>query len=92
MYVYLFKLCQMKKKFLKHVKKTKRKLIDRRKGKSNLNMFFTFVALIMIWRGVWLLLDKYFIPDLYFLNAVIPVIVAIIFLLIDDKSLSELTK
>jgi len=82
----------MKKKIVKHVKKTKKRLIDRRKGKSNLNMFFTFVALIMIWRGVWLLLDKYFIPDLYFLNAVIPVIVAIIFLLIDDKSLSELTK
>lgn len=92
MYVYLFKLCRMKKKIVKYVKKTKRRLIDRRKGKSNLNMFFTCVALIMIWRGVWLLLDKYFIPDLYFLNAVIPVIVGIAFLLIDDKSLSELTK
>jgi hypothetical protein len=82
----------MKKKIVKHVKKTKRKLIDRRKGKSNLNMFFTFVALIMIWRGIWLLLDKYFIPDLYLLNAVIPIILGVVFLLIDDKSLSELTK
>lgn len=82
----------MKKKIVKHIKNTKRKLIDRRKGKNNFNMFFTFVALIVIWRGVWILLDKYFIPDLYFLNAVIPVIIGIIFLLIDDKSLIELTK
>ena len=82
----------MRKKVVKHVKKTKRKLIDRRRGKSNLNMFFTFVALIMIWRGVWLLLDKYFISDLYFLNAVVPIVVGIMFLLLDDSSLSELTK
>ena len=63
-----------------------------RNGKSNLNMLLTFVALVMIWRGIWHLLDQYLLPNHYFLNATIPLIVWLIFLYFDDESLKELTK
>lgn len=82
----------MKKKIVKHTKKALKILKFWRNGKSNLNMFLTFMSLVMIWRGIRHLLDYYLLPNHYVWNALIPLVVWIIFLLFDDASLKELIK
>lgn len=77
---------------MRYSKNIHAKIQQRRKGRSNLNMFFTFVAMIIIWRGVWHLLDAYFIPQYYFWNAVIPMVLGIVYLLLDDRKMKELIK
>jgi hypothetical protein len=52
-----------------------------------LGFIIAFVLGVMIWRGVWNLLDKYFIPDNFLLSnllcIIIPLIVA--WILVYDK-------
>lgn len=64
----------MKKTISRHAKKVINMFKFWRNGKSNLNMFLTFMSLIMIWRGIWHLLDYYLLPNHYVLNAVIPLV------------------
>ncbi len=64
----------MTKKITRHVKKALKIFKFWRNGKNNLNMFLTFMSLIMIWRGIWHLLDHYLLPNHYVLNAIIPLV------------------
>ena len=55
-------------------------------------MFLTFMSLVMIWRGIWHLLDHYLLPNHYVRNALIPLVIGLMYLFIDDANLKELTK
>ena len=57
---------------------------------SNLNILIECVAIIMIWRWVWDLLEIYVFPDNPFISNTICVIIWIVVLLIDDGKLWEL--
>jgi hypothetical protein len=78
----------------KHIKKNAKiayKKIKRlRKKRSNLNIFLTTVSVVMIWRGVWWLLDLYLFPNKHVLSLVIWMIIWIFLLFVDDERLDEL--
>ena len=82
----------MKKKLLQRIKKLTKHFKIWRNGTSNLNMFLTCMSLVMIWRGIWHLLDYYLLPNHYVWNALIPLVIGLVYLFIDDSNLKELTK
>lgn len=48
------------------------------------------IAIVMVWRGVWNLLDMYFLPDQELLGNVICMAIGIFLLYLPDKSIKEL--
>jgi len=62
----------------------------RKNHKSNLNIFIVCVSIIMIWRGVWDLLDIYLFPHNRLLSCIICIIIWVWVLLLDDGKLWEL--
>jgi hypothetical protein len=67
-----------------------RKLKGLRKKRSNMNIFFTTVAVVMIWRGVWELLDIYLFPHNRVLSLIIWLIIWVFLLFVDNEKLDEL--
>lgn len=63
-----------------------------RKKRSNLNIFLTTMAVVMIWRGVWELLDLYLLPNNHVLSLVVWMIIWIFLLFVDDEKLWELSE
>ena len=57
---------------------------------KNMYILFECIGIIMIWRGVWDLLEIYVFPDNPLASNLICVIIWIIILLIDDWRLWEL--
>jgi len=57
---------------------------------SNVNILIECVAIIMIWRGVWDLLEMYILPENQLVSNVTCIVVGIIVLLWDDWRLWEL--
>jgi hypothetical protein len=51
---------------------------------SNINILIECVAIIMIWRGVWDLLEMYILPENQLVSNITCIIVGIIVLLWDD--------
>ena len=51
---------------------------------SNVNILIECVAIIMIWRGVWDLLEMYILPENQLVSNITCIIVGIIVLLWDD--------
>ncbi len=51
---------------------------------SNVNILIECVAIIMIWRGVWDLLEMYILPENQLVSNVTCIVVGIIVLLWDD--------
>jgi hypothetical protein len=58
------------------------------------NHFFGIIlilcAVILVWRGVWNLLDTYFFPDYPLLSNVLGILVGLILLYFPDEDLKEL--
>ncbi len=52
--------------------------------KRNLGFLFTAIGIVMVWRGVWGLLDTYLFPDNLTLSFIISIIVGIIILFLVD--------
>ena len=48
------------------------------------------LALILFWRGAWMLADLYLLPDNPFLSAIISIIIGILILYVRDLDLKEL--
>ncbi len=76
------------KRFSKRVLKQLKKLIENHR--SNLNILIECIAIIMIWRGVWDLLEIYIIPNNPLASNIICIVIWIIVLLLDDWRLWEL--
>lgn len=66
-----------------------------KKYKNLINSFLIGVAIILIWRGIWHLLDlvdHYFLNGDHFITAISGIILGIFILYIPDKDLKELGK
>ncbi|MCF7834835.1 hypothetical protein K9M48_02145 [Candidatus Gracilibacteria bacterium] len=50
----------------------------------------TTIAVVMIWRGCWGLLDMYLLPNHYTLSLIIGLILGIFLLFVDNEKLDEL--
>ena len=61
-----------------------------RKKRNNINILLTTLAIVMIRRWAWWLLDKYLFPNNEILSLIISVVIWIIILFIDDEMLDEL--
>ena len=62
-----------------------------RKSKSNFNMIITVIAVVMIWRWVWGILDKILFPDYPWVSYWLSIVLWIVILLIDNNKLDELS-
>ncbi|MDD3646283.1 MAG: hypothetical protein PHH06_02635 [Candidatus Gracilibacteria bacterium] len=71
------------------MKRSKKKKIIKRTIK-NIKVFFLATGIILIWRGVWNLLDYYLMPDMFILSNMLGIMIGVLILLIDDFSLNEL--
>ncbi len=61
-----------------------------RKRFPNINSILVVIAIVLIWRGVWNLMDEYFFPNDPIYSYIIGILIGIMFLLIDDLRLTEL--
>lgn len=75
-------------KFVKRLSRRIRKF--RRDYDSNWNIFVVCIAIVMIWRWIWNLLDMYIFPNHPLISDLICITIGIIVLLIDDGKLWEL--
>lgn len=61
--------------------------------KKRKNFFLTLsgvIGVVMIWRGVWQLMDQYLVPEMPEISAVISLIVGIGVIYFNDRSIEEL--
>lgn len=56
----------------------------------NIRTLIEVLAIVLIWRGIWILLDTYFLPINPAISAILGIIIGIIILLLDDLILLEL--
>jgi len=62
----------------------------RRNYNSNWNIFVVCIAIVMIWKWIWDLLDMYIFPNNHLVSNLICIGIGILVLLIDDGKLWEL--
>ncbi len=58
--------------------------------KKTLYLIITGIGIVLFWRGIWLLLDEFLFPNNLVLSASISVVVGLLILYINDRSLKEL--
>lgn len=66
-----------------------------KKAKNLVGNFMVAVAIILIWRGLWYVLDfidKYLFGGSHVITAIVGIIVGVLILYIPDKDLKELGK
>ncbi len=56
----------------------------------NFRVLLELIAVVMVWRGVWMVLDMFLFPDHPLISALISAVVGLIFLLADDLLLEEI--
>ena len=56
----------------------------------NLRILVEVAGVILVWRGVWTLADRYLIPESPDLSAIISIILGIIILYLENKNLKDL--
>ena len=76
------------KKFV--IKLSKRVRRFRRDYNSNRNIFVVCIAIVMIWKWIWELLDMYVFPNHPLISNLLCICIGILVLLIDDGKLWEL--
>ena len=75
----------------KFVKRLSRRVRNFRKNyDSNRNIFVVCIAIVMIWRGIWDLLDMYIFPNHPLISNLVCIGIGIAVLLMDDGKLWEL--
>lgn len=58
--------------------------------KKNIRILFAVTGVVMIWRGMWQLMDMYLFPGQPLLSSITSVVIGITILLLDDFLLNEL--
>lgn len=56
----------------------------------NIKTLVDTCAIVLVWRGLWILFDLYVFPDNPILSAILGIIVGLGILLYDDRLLSKL--
>jgi hypothetical protein len=74
----MFKIFRKKEKKRRHI------------IKHILEPFMYAAALVMIWRGVWGLMDAFLLPSYPVLSSLVSLLIGLLIMYIDDLSLSEL--
>ncbi len=74
----------------KHAQIAYNKFKKLRRKRSNMNIFLTTAAVVMIWRWVWELLDLYLFPNNRMVSLIIWMILWIFLLFVDNEELDEL--
>ena len=69
----------------------KKKIVQLRKSDSNINMIIIAISVVMIWRGVWGILDTFLFPNYPLISYSISLVLGILILLIDNQKLDELS-
>jgi len=66
----------------------------RRKRKiwKDIKVLSDLVAVVLIWRGVWSLVDMYLLPDNPMISNIVGIMIGVVLLLVDDFALKELEK
>lgn len=64
-----------------------RKYLNRQK---NLRIIIEFLGIIIVWRGIWGLLDLFIFPENPLLSYLTSIVLGFILLLIDDNNLDDL--
>ncbi len=67
-----------------------KKILNFKWKKSNIHLIIIAIAIVMIRRGIWWILDDFLFPNNQLLSYVVWIIVGILILYIDDKRLEEL--
>ncbi|NDK09719.1 hypothetical protein GW846_02985 [Candidatus Gracilibacteria bacterium] len=57
---------------------------------NDLRIFLISVAIIMIWRGIWNLLDHFFLPQFWVLSSILSIVIGIAILVLNDNNLEKL--
>jgi hypothetical protein len=60
-----------------------------------IHSFSIVVGLVLVWRGIWYVLDKidtYFFGDSHLWTAIVGIVVGLLMLYIPDKDLKEIQK
>jgi F0F1-type ATP synthase assembly protein I len=81
---------KIKKRIRKQFDTAYQKIKKIRKKRSNINILLTTMAVVMIWRWVWWLLDKFLFPGYEVLSYLIGMLMGIFLLFVDDERLDEL--
>ncbi|MDH5481059.1 MAG: hypothetical protein OEX11_09905 [Nitrosomonas sp.] len=63
-----------------------------KKTRSTFNSIIIVVAIIMLWRGVWGLLDIYLFPEMPTLSFVVSISIGLVVLYLNDFQLDNLKK
>ena len=66
-----------------------------KKVKNLFGNFMVAVAIILIWRGIWYVLDfvdKYLFGETHLITAILGIVIGVLILYIPDKDLKELGK
>jgi hypothetical protein len=87
MYDFIYYINNMGKRIRRFCRKIRRGMRDRN---SNVSILIECIAIIMIWRWVWDLLEIYVLPNSPLASNLTCVIVWILVLLLDDWKLFEL--
>ncbi len=56
----------------------------------NIRILVEVTGVILVWRGIWALTDRYLFPDNPDLSAIISIILGIIIIYIENKNLKDL--
>ncbi len=58
--------------------------------KTFFSMLLIAIAVILIWRGVWNLLDEYLLPDNFIASNVLGIAIGLLILYLPDRDIKEL--
>lgn len=79
----------MIQKIQQHFQK-KHKGLAKHWDKKHLRTLLTVLGIVMVWRGVWALLDVYLFPNNLLLSYIASIILGLLILYIPDYDLKEL--
>ncbi|MDD3793614.1 MAG: hypothetical protein PHI37_02290 [Candidatus Gracilibacteria bacterium] len=65
-------------------KKNKKTLI------YNIRVFLLLLAVVVIWRGIWNIFDRYFFPDYFVLSNLLSIVIGLVIIFINDYELEDL--
>lgn len=65
-------------------KKNKKTLI------YNIRVFLLLLAVVVIWRWIWNIFDRYFFPDYFMLSNILSIVIWLVIIFINDYELEDL--
>jgi len=65
-------------------KKNKKTLI------YNIRVFLLLLAVVVIWRWIWNIFDRYFFPDYFMLSNLLSIVIWLVIIFINDYELEDL--